>query len=106
MGVANGTERAVSVLAFNTDIPAASPGILLQDRFNVSFFGTFGGLSATLQRSFDDGTTWINCARGGAAVTYTAALSEAWDPNPEAGVLYRVNVAAIASGTVNVRISQ
>lgn len=105
MGVFNGREMATGVLQWSTAAPAASPAILLQGRFNLTLSGSFTGLAAALQRSFDGGTTWVACTNLGAPTVFTAAASELCE-EPEPGVLYRVNVTAIASGSVSVRLSQ
>lgn len=105
MGVFNGREMATGVLQWSTAAPAASPAILLQGRFNLTLSGSFTGLAAALQRSFDGGATWVNCTNLGAPTVFTAAASEVCE-EPEAGVFYRVNVTAIASGSVSVRLSQ
>ena len=105
MGVFNGREMATGVLQWSTAAPGASPAILLQGRFNLTLSGSFTGLAATLQRSFDGGATWASCTNLGAPTVFTAAASELGE-EPEPGVLYRVNVTAIASGSVSVRLSQ
>jgi hypothetical protein len=105
VGVFNGREMATGVLKWSTAAPAASPAILLQGRFNLTLSGSFTGLAATLERSFDGGTTWVTCSSLGAPVVFTAAASEVCEER-EAGVFYRVNVTAIASGSVSVRLSQ
>jgi hypothetical protein len=106
VGLANGQELARGVLSWSTSSPGASPGIALQGEFNLTLSGTFTGLSARLQRSFDGGATWTDCTALGQPVTFTGPATEPCGPEPEAGVLYRVNVSAIASGTVAVRLSQ
>lgn len=105
MGLANGQELARAVLSWSTAAPAASPAIALHGRFNLSLWGTAAGFAAELQRSFDNGTTWLPCTLGGEPVVFAAAASEIGE-EPEAGVLYRLNVSAIASGTLQARISQ
>jgi hypothetical protein len=74
--------------------------------FNVSVWGTFVG-TIDLERSFDDGSTWLKCSRdsAGTAASFTAAASVVVE-EPEAGVLYRLNATALSSGTANYRISQ
>ncbi|NUB07020.1 hypothetical protein FW320_12650 [Azospirillum sp. Vi22] len=77
----------------------------LRGKFNVSLWGTFVATVA-LERSFDGGTTWLNCTRpDGTANAFTAPVSLVCD-EPETGVLYRLNCSAFTSGTVNWRISQ
>jgi len=105
MGVFNGREMATGVLQWSTAAPGASPAILLQGPFNLTVSGSFGGLSARLQRSFDGGATWHDCTLQGGPVAIVAPLSEVCE-EPEPGVLYRAQVLAIASGSVSVRLSQ
>jgi hypothetical protein len=105
MAVADGIDLSIARREWSTSAPGASPAVRMQGPFNITLWGTFTGLSATLQRSFDAGTTWVDCTNGGLAFTRTGPASETWQ-EPEAGVLYRVNVTAIASGTVNVRLSK
>jgi len=105
VGVFNGREMAAAVLQWSTAAPGASPAILLQGRFNLTLSGSFTGVAAALQRSFDNGATWVTCSSLGAPVVFNGAASEVCD-EPEAGVFYRVNVTAIASGSVSVRLSQ
>lgn len=65
--------------------------------FNLSIWGTFVA-TVTLQRSFDNGQTWLDVA------TYTAPKEDT-GMDPE-GNLLRVGVKTgdFTSGTVNVRI--
>lgn len=105
MGVQNGQERAFAVLSFATAVAAQSAAIVLRGPWNLSIWGTFTGLSLRVERSFDNGTTWLPLTNAGASIAYTGAASEVWDA-PEDGVLYRINVTAIASGAVNARLSQ
>lgn len=74
--------------------------------FNLSIWGTFTG-TIDLERSFDDGSTWLKCSRDSAGTTarFTVAASVVVE-EPEAGVLYRLNATALSSGTANYRISQ
>lgn len=74
--------------------------------FNISLWGTFVA-TVKVQRSFDDGSTWVDCSRDSAGTTasYTAPASLLVE-EPEAGVLYRLNCSAYTSGTINYRISQ
>lgn len=70
--------------------------------FNVTVSGG-AGVSARLERSFDGGTTWFVKLRP----TDITALPESFsDTEAESGVQYRLNVTAIASGTVTLRLSQ
>jgi hypothetical protein len=73
--------------------------------FNVSIWGTFVG-TVQLERSFDNGTTWLALTQNGSQVyKWTAQASEIADET-EAGVLYRLNCTAFTSGPINYRLSQ
>lgn len=65
--------------------------------FNVSVWGTFSA-TATLQRSFDNGTTWLDVA------SYNVPVED-FGIEPE-GAIYRIGVktGGYTSGTINVRI--
>ena len=65
--------------------------------FNVSIWGTFVA-TVTVQRSFDQGATWLDVA------SYTAPIEDIGF-EPEAA-MYRIGVktGGFTSGTVNVRI--
>lgn len=72
---------------------------------NVSLWGTFVG-TVQLERSFDQGTTWLPITAGGTQIyVWTAPASETFE-EPEGGVYYRLNCTAYTSGTINYRISQ
>lgn len=105
MAVADGMELANSRLVWSTSAPGASPAARLESPFNLTLWGTFTGLAATLQRSFDGGTTWHDCTQGAAPVPLSGPVSEICD-EIEPGTLYRLNVTAIGSGTVNARLSR
>lgn len=77
----------------------------LDSKFNLSIWGTFSA-TVTLQRSFDGGTTWLDCYdQGGNVASYTAAFSGVVS-EPERGVIYRLSCGTYASGTVNYRLSK
>lgn len=82
-----------------------SNSIELRNVFNFSLWGTFDA-TVTLQRSFDNGATWLPVSRDelGTAASYTAAVSLTGF-EPEKGVLYRLNCGTYVSGTVNYRLS-
>lgn len=75
-------------------------------QFNVSVWGAFVG-TVTLQRSFDDGATWVDCSRDSAGTTasWTAPFSVVVEEG-EPEVLYRLNATALSSGAANYRMSQ
>lgn len=66
--------------------------------FNIHLSGTWVG-TVDLQRSFDNGTTWVDVADE----SYTANTDRVGD-EPENGVLYRLNCSAYTSGTVTYRL--
>ena len=63
--------------------------------------------TVTLDRSFDNGVTWIVCSSDGAgsAASFTAPISVVAE-EPEAGVIYSFNCSAFTSGTATYRMSQ
>jgi hypothetical protein len=65
-------------------------------RYNMSVWGTFVA-TVELQRSFDDGVTWLVCK------SVTAAY-EGVGIETEAQVEYRFEVKNYVSGTVNFRL--
>lgn len=74
---------------------------------NVSITGTASGLSARLTRSFDSGATWLPLTVAGQPyAVWTGNISEQAWVETEAGVQFRVEVAALAAGTATIRISQ
>ena len=85
-------------------IVGGSPNNIAQ--FNVSLSGTFVA-TVTLDRSFDNGVTWIVCSSDGAgsAASFTAPISVVAE-EPEAGVIYSFNCSAFTSGTATYRMSQ
>ena len=68
--------------------------------FNISISGTWVG-TTTLQRSFNQGTTWLAVT----SYTNTAANAEALIHEPESGVQYRFS-CVYTSGSCVYRISQ
>ena len=77
---------------------------LIATAFNLSLWGSFSA-TVQIQRSFDNGATWLPRTSNGTVIAYTAPCSEIV-AEPESGVAYRVTVTAFSSGTVNYRISQ
>lgn len=72
--------------------------------FNVSLWGVFVG-TVQVERTFDQGATWLPLTDLGSPVTFAAPCTEVLD-EPEPGVAYRVNCTSYTSGTINYRISQ
>lgn len=83
-----------------------SPAIQMEKDFNAAIWGTFVG-TAILERSFDDGVTWLPCSlnTSGDNAQYTVPASLTVY-EPEGGVRYRWRCSAWTSGTINTRISQ
>jgi hypothetical protein len=91
-----GQKASASLTAANTwtdPVPILGP-------FNLSLSGTWVG-TITIQRSFDNGVTWLD-------VTIFTANIEYLRDEPELGALYRAGFKAgeYTSGTAAVRISQ
>jgi hypothetical protein len=77
-----------------------SDKIQLRGKFNLSLSGTWEG-TVTVQRSFDNGTTWVDVK------TYTANTEQVGE-EPEPTVFYRfgVKTGEYTSGTVVGRLSR
>lgn len=75
-------------------------------RFSFSLGGTFTGLSGTVERREDGGTTWKPCTGGGTPVTFTVACSEVMDEPESAGADYRFTCTTLGTGSVVVRFGQ
>ena len=71
--------------------------------FNATLSGTWVG-TVTLDRSFDNGSTWSPCTNLGAALSFTANLTEIVR-EPEGGVQYSFNFTR-TSGSLVYRLSQ
>lgn len=77
-----------------------SDGLYIEEGFNLSISGTFVA-TVTVQRSFDQGSTWRDVD------TFTAPIETAgFDPEPV--VVYRAGVKTgdFTSGTVSIRIGR
>jgi len=77
-----------------------SDGLYTEGAFNLSISGTFVA-TITVQRSFDQGSTWRDVD------TFTAPI-ETYGTDPEPVVVYRAGVKTgdFTSGTVNIRIGR
>jgi len=66
--------------------------------FNFSIWGTFVA-TITVQRSFDDGTTWLDCE--------IFATTGEWFGTEGEGALYRAGIKAAdyTSGTASIRMA-
>lgn len=85
-----------SITAQNT----FSDGLYVEGGFNLSISGTFSA-TVTVQRSFDQGSTWRDVD------TFTAPI-ETFGTDPEPVVVYRAGVKTgdFTSGTVDIRIGR
>ncbi len=85
-----------SITAQNT----FSDGLYVEGDFNLSISGTFVA-TVTVQRSFDQGSTWRDVD------TFTAPI-ETFGTDPEPVVVYRAGVKTgdFTSGTVDIRIGR
>ena len=73
--------------------------------FNISLWGSFVA-TVELQRSFDEGASWLPITASGIQLyAWTAPASESAQED-EVGVLYCLNCTSYVSGTVNYRVSQ
>ncbi len=77
-----------------------SSSVRLRGKFNLSLSGTWTA-TVTVQRSFDDGTTWVDVEE------FTENVERVGE-EAEVGVLYRVGIKMgnYTSGTVVGRLSQ
>lgn len=74
-------------------------------RFNVSIWGTYVA-TIKLERSFDDGTTWLVCSKPDLTdAAFTAPVTFAVE-EPERDIQYRLTCTSHTSGTVNYRMSR
>lgn len=91
-----GQVAAASLTAQNT----WTDPLYLMGPFNLSLSGTWVA-TVFIQRSFDDGVTWLDVA------SYTANIEDT-GYEPEVRALYRAGVktGGYTSGTVVVRVSQ
>jgi len=79
-----------------SDIGSSEQAIVTRKRYNLSIWGTFVA-TIELQRSFDDGATWL-------VAKQVTTPFEGVGIEVEAGVLYRVSVVSYTSGIVNYRL--
>ncbi len=74
-------------------------------RFNVSIWGTYVA-TVRLERSFDDGVTWLVCSKPDLTdAAFTAPVTFAVE-EPEADIYYRLTCSSFTSGTINYRMSR
>lgn len=79
----------------------SAPFTPIPDRgFNVSIWASFSG-TISVTRSFDSGVTYLPTGNIYSSGPVSVIIQE-----PEAGVLYRLECTALASGTPNYRLSQ
>lgn len=90
--------------SLSADGPSSSFQPVANKPFNVFITGGFTA-TVTLQRTYDGGATWLDCSKPDLSVAaFTAATNFVVD-EPEAGVLYRVNVASYSGSPVGYRFS-
>ena len=89
-----GLTGSIAATGYSEAFPP-SPGNII----NLTLAGTWVGTVA-LHRSFDGGTTKYPCTIGGAAVSWTANLSEPVWEEPQGGVLLYLYFTR-TSGTVD-----
>ena len=102
--------ESLAAYTYNTlmaasDVSAAtentySTRVLIMGKFNLSISGTWAG-TATVQRSWDLGTTWVNVA------TFTSNVEQVGF-EPEENVYYRIGIVTgdYTSGTMKGRLSR
>ena len=88
------TREAVSASFTGT---GSTDAFVTRGGFNMSLSG-FGDATAKLQRSFDQGVSWLDVE------SFTADVERRVD-DPEQDVYYRVNISVYTSGTIVVRLS-
>lgn len=85
--------------------PSKSVSPAIGRDFNVTLSGTFGA-TLQLERSFDNGSTWVPYTYiDGSSMTWSAPMSTSFAEG-EQGVEYRLNCTSYSSGTIAYRISQ
>lgn len=72
--------------------------------FNISLWGAFTA-TVIIERSFDNGATWLQLTALGQPLAFTAAMSEPFEES-QPDVLWRLRCSAFTSGTVNYLISK
>jgi hypothetical protein len=73
--------------------------------FNIYLYGTFTA-TATLQRSFDGGTTWLSAAKPDlTAAAFTAPVNFSAN-EPRASTIYSWLISGFGSGSISYRFEQ
>lgn len=88
----------MNLLTYNLGSAVAGASRPFLGKADVSISGTFVA-TVVLQRSFDDGTTWVN-------VSSHTVPTEFLHENNTSGVKYRFNCTAYTSGTIVCRMGQ
>lgn len=92
-----------------TGTGAGASAVLRPGYFN---FGLVGGVGTVkLEKSYDNGTTWLDDSMDAAGTVASWTLASGDEVNvvgfePEGRVLYRANCTAYTSGTITTRIGQ
>ncbi len=73
--------------------------------FNISLWGAFSA-SVQLERSFDNGSTWLPITAAGAQLFAWSAAASEQAQEDETAVQYRLNCTSFTSGPINYRVSQ
>lgn len=91
---------SASITAQNTFCDPVRP--VTERTVNLSVGGSGWTATVTLQRSFDNGSTWLDVD------SWTAPAERIFDPGTEGKVIYRLGVktGGFTSGTIPVRLSQ
>lgn len=89
---------AIALLNGSFTGTGASSAVTIHGCFNLSLSG-FGSATVAVERSFDDGSTWVS-------VEAFSADAERIGKEPENKIQYRLNCTAYTSGTINYRISR
>ena len=86
-----------AITAQNSFTDAINLGPSIGRNFNVSIWGTFSA-TVVLQRSFDQGTTWLDI------IAYSEPIEDSGLECESAQYRIGVKTGGFTSGTVNVRI--
>lgn len=107
---ANGIPYANGVLSAASGQGSQSDFVIpIRERgFNILLTGSGVG-SIFLERSFDDGVTWVGVYAAGTQLyswSYSGSPISETAEDPESNTYYRLRCTALSSGTINYRIGQ
>jgi hypothetical protein len=103
MGIDSTGANLTGQVVAGTATGAATSPTFWGRRLNVAFTGT-PTFAATVERTYDGGTTWIPLSVLGTPVAFTVPATESVD-GLEEGLGHRINVASVAAGTLTYRMS-